>query len=98
MKTTVAIPFACFGLTSCTPSQLGPWWLARQIGARPAEPIALRRVIMNRLVSWNQSSQKILIVIPGNPAKAGATKNPEILWGRMAYALGWMPVFTGMTE
>jgi len=50
MKTTVAIPFACFGLTSCTPSQLGPWWLARQIGARPAEPIALRRVIMNRLV------------------------------------------------
>jgi hypothetical protein len=26
---------------------------------------------MNRLVFWNQSSQKILIVIPGNPAKAG---------------------------
>lgn len=24
-------------LTSCAPTQLGSWWLARQIGARPAE-------------------------------------------------------------
>jgi hypothetical protein len=37
MKDLAAIFIALFTLASCALTQLGSWWLARQIGAREAE-------------------------------------------------------------
>jgi uncharacterized protein len=37
MKPVFALFLAVSGLTGCDPTQLGSWWLARQLEARPAE-------------------------------------------------------------